>query len=86
MGLVTDTTREQIGKGRDMFDHEDQRKLPQAAKTGVDSGSTRKDIARRTFLSGAVGVAAASYVRILGANDTLQLGVIGVGDRGRWDM
>jgi hypothetical protein len=41
---------------------------------------------RRAFLSGAVGFTAASYLRVLGANDTLQLGVIGVGDRGRSDM
>lgn len=47
---------------------------------------TCSSIGRRTFLAGTVGVTAASYLRIVGANDTLQLGVIGVGDRGRWDM
>jgi len=45
---------------------------------------------RREFI-GAAGksalvVSAASYFRILGANDRIGLGVIGVGDRGRSDM
>ena len=38
---------------------------------------------RRRFLGAA---AAASYGRILGANDRLQLGLIGCGERGRHDM
>jgi len=41
---------------------------------------------RRRFLAGAVAVTASSYTRILGANDTLQLGVIGTGVRGRHVM
>ena len=49
---------------------------------------------RRTFLKNASRVAsttaiamtAASYSRVLGANDAIQLGVIGVGDRGRHVM
>ncbi len=40
---------------------------------------------RRLFL-GAVGIAAASYSRILGANERVQLGLIGCGDRGRGVM
>jgi len=43
-------------------------------------------VGRRAFLSSAVGLTAASYLRVLGANDTLQLGVVGAGDRGREDM
>ena len=41
---------------------------------------------RRAFLTGAAALTAASYNRVLGANDTIQLGVIGTGDRGRHDM
>lgn len=42
---------------------------------------------RRDFLrTGALAVTAASYSRIQGANERVQLGVIGVGDRGTWDM
>jgi predicted dehydrogenase len=41
---------------------------------------------RRDFLRGALAMTAASYSRVLGANDKLNLGVIGVGDRGRHDM
>lgn len=40
---------------------------------------------RRRFL-GAAAVSAASYNRILGANERLQLGLIGCGERGRYDM
>jgi len=42
---------------------------------------------RRGFLRGGVGaMTAASYSRVLGANDTVQLGVIGPGDRGTYVM
>src|SRR4051794_2179286 len=40
---------------------------------------------RRTFLR-ASAITALSYSRILGANDRVQLGAIGVGERGRSDM
>ncbi len=40
---------------------------------------------RRRFL-GAAAASAASYGRILGANERLQLGLIGCGERGRYDM
>ena len=43
-------------------------------------------LARRTFMGGAVAMTAASYNRILGANDSVQLGVIGTGDRGTYVM
>ncbi len=71
-----------------MSDRMDSRfdELPSRGATRDDLNPSRNHIARRTFISAAVGITAASYVRILGANDTLQLGVIGVGDRGRWDM
>ncbi|HUE03642.1 MAG TPA: Gfo/Idh/MocA family oxidoreductase [Bryobacteraceae bacterium] len=41
---------------------------------------------RRHFLRGASALTALSYSRVLGANDRIQLGVIGCGDRGRYDM
>jgi predicted dehydrogenase len=45
---------------------------------------------RRHFLSrigaGAASASALSYSRVLGANDRIGLGVIGCGDRGRFDM
>jgi predicted dehydrogenase len=45
----------------------------------------QNEIARRSFLT-ATAITAASYSRVLGANDTIQLGVIGVGDRGTYVM
>ena len=41
---------------------------------------------RRRFLRGASAITALSYSRVLGANDRVQLGLIGCGDRGRYDM
>ena len=43
-------------------------------------------VPRRAFLRGVTGATALSYSRIYGANDRLQLGVIGCGERGRHDM
>jgi predicted dehydrogenase len=43
------------------------------------------DVARRTFLRGAAAATALSYSRVLGANERLRLGLIGCGDRGRYD-
>lgn len=49
-----------------------------------------KKVARRDFLRGAgtsaTALTALSYSRVLGANDKIQLGVIGPGERGRHDM
>ncbi|MDQ6760118.1 MAG: Gfo/Idh/MocA family oxidoreductase [Acidobacteriota bacterium] len=45
-----------------------------------------RNLARRAFMGSAAALTAASYNRVLGANDTLQLGVIGPGERGRLDM
>jgi predicted dehydrogenase len=45
-----------------------------------------ENIARRAFITGATAMTAASYSRVLGANDTVQLGVIGTGERGRYVM
>jgi predicted dehydrogenase len=44
------------------------------------------DIRRRDLLRGASALTALSYSRVLGANDKVQLGVIGCGERGREDM
>jgi predicted dehydrogenase len=44
------------------------------------------ELHRRDFFRGLAAVSAASYTRILGANDRIQLGLIGAGDRGRHDM
>lgn len=44
------------------------------------------ELHRRDFFRGLTAVSAASYARILGANDRVQLGLIGAGDRGRHDM
>ena len=41
---------------------------------------------RRNFLRGATALTALSYSRVMGANDRIQLGLIGCGDRGRYDM
>src|SRR2546427_7607950 len=41
-----------------------------------------KDLSRRDFASGAALATACSYSRILGANDRVRLGYIGVGNRG----
>jgi len=41
---------------------------------------------RRSFLRGGAAVTALSYSRVLGANDRIFLGVIGVGSRGQYDM
>jgi predicted dehydrogenase len=44
------------------------------------------EIGRRDLLRGAGAATALSYSRVLGANDKIQLGVIGCGERGREDM
>jgi predicted dehydrogenase len=41
---------------------------------------------RRGFLRGISAATALSYSRVLGANDRIQMGLIGCGDRGRYDM
>jgi predicted dehydrogenase len=43
-------------------------------------------VARRAFLRGVTAATAISYSRILGANERIQLGLIGCGERGRYDM
>src|SRR6185295_19944334 len=43
-------------------------------------------LGRREILRGTAALTAASYSRVLGANDKIQLGVIGCGERGRHDM
>jgi predicted dehydrogenase len=44
------------------------------------------DVARRAFLRGVTAATALSYSRVFGANDRVQLGLIGCGERGRSDM
>jgi hypothetical protein len=45
------------------------------------TSSTRRDLLR----GAAVTMTAASYSRVLGANDKIRLGLIGAGDRGQHD-
>ena len=47
---------------------------------------TESSLPRRDLIRGAAAFTAASYSRVLGANDKIQLGVIGCGERGRHDM
>jgi predicted dehydrogenase len=44
------------------------------------------ELHRRDLVRGLAAVSAASYARVLGANDRIHLGLIGAGDRGRHDM
>jgi len=44
------------------------------------------DVPRRTFLRGVTAATALSYPRVYGANERIQLGLIGAGERGRGDM
>ncbi|MDE3164395.1 MAG: Gfo/Idh/MocA family oxidoreductase, partial [Acidobacteriota bacterium] len=43
------------------------------------------NVPRRTFLRAAGAMTALSYSRVYGANERVQLGLIGAGDRGRHD-
>jgi predicted dehydrogenase len=43
-------------------------------------------VPRRALLRGAAAATALSYSRVFGANDRVQLGLIGCGERGRFDM
>jgi predicted dehydrogenase len=44
------------------------------------------DVPRRTFLRSVTAATALSYSRVYGANERVQLGLIGAGERGRGDM
>ncbi len=44
------------------------------------------DVPRRNFLRGVTAATALSYSRVMGANERVNLGLIGCGDRGRGDM
>ncbi len=43
-------------------------------------------VGRRAFLGGLSAATALSYSRVFGANERIQLGLIGCGERGRYDM
>ena len=47
---------------------------------------SQTDVPRRAFLRGVTAATALSYSRVFGANDRVQLGLIGCGERGRSDM
>jgi predicted dehydrogenase len=47
---------------------------------------SQSDVPRRAFLRGVTAATALSYSRVFGANDRVQLGLIGCGERGRSDM
>lgn len=47
---------------------------------------SNSNLPRRDVLRGAAVLSAASYARILGANDRIQMGLIGAGERGRYVM
>src|SRR5689334_9513467 len=47
---------------------------------------SEKSVARRAFLGGLSVATALSYSRVLGANDRINMGLIGCGDRGTHDM
>jgi predicted dehydrogenase len=47
---------------------------------------SENDVPRRTFLRTASAATALSYSRVYGANERIQLGLIGCGERGRYDM
>ena len=47
---------------------------------------SESSVPRRAFLRGVTAASALSYSRIMGANDRLQLALIGCGERGRYDM
>src|SRR5260370_41841686 len=51
-----------------------------------NSFMTESSFPRRDLIRGTAALTAASYSRVIGANDKIQLGVIGCGERGRHDM
>ena len=59
---------------------------PVVPATRYNSHMPNGNIARRAFIGGTAAFTAASYSRVMGANDMIQLGVIGTGDRGRYVM
>ncbi|MEP6534091.1 MAG: Gfo/Idh/MocA family oxidoreductase [Bryobacteraceae bacterium] len=51
-----------------------------------DTNISRRGLLRGTAVTGAVAVTAASYSRVMGANERIQLGLIGCGGRGNYVM
>jgi len=58
----------------------------QHAEKQYNLAMSQTDVPRRAFLRGVTAATALSYSRVFGANDRVQLGVIGCGERGRSDM
>src|ERR1035441_4641047 len=56
------------------------------ASSHAPSKARNKNTTNRRRFRGAAVASAASYGRILGANERVQLGLIGCGERGRYDM
>src|SRR5258708_40337507 len=52
----------------------------------MSTATTRRDLLTGTLRGAAVTMTAASYSRVMGANDKIRYGVIGAGDRGQHDM
>lgn len=55
-------------------------------KSSGTSETGGRTVNRRSFLGGAAAMTAGSWSRVLGANDRIQVGAIGVGVRGRLDL
>src|SRR5208337_4031715 len=68
------------------IDRTDRRRKPVVCPTRYNRFMSETDLPRRAFLRGATAVTALSYSRVYGANERLQLGLIGCGERGRYDM
>src|SRR5262249_43448850 len=61
-------------------------RLLQRSGEGLRGGNNMEAKTRREFLATTAAATAASYSRILGANERIRLGVIGPGDRGATRM
>src|SRR5215467_13913267 len=53
--------------------------------SGYNLSMSDTAVSRRAILRGASAATALSYSRVMGANDRVQVGLIGAGERGRYD-
>src|SRR5205807_2022747 len=60
--------------------------LAMSETAALKNSASETPFPRRAFLRGATAMTALSYSRVYGANDRIQLGLIGCGERGRGDM